>query len=107
MYQYSASTPRSAKHRVVLLIHIMIGCLHHSCDHISGNHLNRRGSTQPSVCTSLALTVVTAGRGMKNGENFELLYTLADKLNAAGTCIYTVSHHSSSNWALCEWGVSH
>ena len=25
------------------------------------------------------------GRGMKNGENFSLLYDLADKLNAAGT----------------------
>ena len=28
---------------------------------------------------------VFEGRGMKNGENFQLLYTLADKLNAAGT----------------------
>ena len=25
-----------------------------------------------------------AGRGMKNGENFSMLYELADKLNAAG-----------------------
>ena len=32
--------------------------------------------------------VCLAGRGMKNGENFQLLYDLADKLNAAGTvCI--------------------
>lgn len=30
-----------------------------------------------------AKTVISGGRGMKNGENFELLYTLADKLNAA------------------------
>lgn len=28
-------------------------------------------------------TVISGGRGMKSGENFELLYTLADKLNAA------------------------
>lgn len=28
-------------------------------------------------------TVISGGRGMKNGENFQLLYTLADKLNAA------------------------
>lgn len=30
-----------------------------------------------------AKSVVSGGRGMKNGENFQLLYTLADKLNAA------------------------
>ncbi|XP_069158311.1 electron transfer flavoprotein subunit alpha, mitochondrial isoform X2 [Procambarus clarkii] len=28
-------------------------------------------------------TVISGGRGMKSGENFQLLYTLADKLNAA------------------------
>lgn len=28
------------------------------------------------------------GRGMKNGENFSLLYDLADKLNAAGIYIH-------------------
>ncbi|XP_801964.3 electron transfer flavoprotein subunit alpha, mitochondrial [Strongylocentrotus purpuratus] len=28
-------------------------------------------------------TVISGGRGMKNGENFELLYTLATKMNAA------------------------
>jgi hypothetical protein len=31
-------------------------------------------------------TLNYVGRGMKNGENFSLLYDLADKLNAAGTC---------------------
>ncbi|XP_069158310.1 electron transfer flavoprotein subunit alpha, mitochondrial isoform X1 [Procambarus clarkii] len=30
-----------------------------------------------------AKTVISGGRGMKSGENFQLLYTLADKLNAA------------------------
>lgn len=30
-----------------------------------------------------AKTVISGGRGMQNGENFELLYTLADRLNAA------------------------
>lgn len=30
-----------------------------------------------------AKTVISGGRGMKNGENFEMLYKLADKLNAA------------------------
>ncbi|KAG1650774.1 putative electron transfer flavoprotein subunit alpha, mitochondrial [Nymphon striatum] len=30
-----------------------------------------------------AKTVISGGRGMKNGENFEMLYKLADKFNAA------------------------
>merc|ERR1712142_1295522 len=30
-----------------------------------------------------AKTVISGGRGMKNGENFGMLYDLADKLNAA------------------------
>uniref|UniRef100_H2Z3L5 Electron transfer flavoprotein subunit alpha n=1 Tax=Ciona savignyi TaxID=51511 RepID=H2Z3L5_CIOSA len=30
-----------------------------------------------------ARVVISGGRGMKNGENFQLLYTLADKMNAA------------------------
>merc|ERR1712010_441233 len=28
--------------------------------------------------------VVSGGRGLQNGENFEMLYSMADKLNAAG-----------------------
>jgi len=32
---------------------------------------------------SSAKSVISGGRGMKNGENFQLLYSLADKLNAA------------------------
>ena len=28
--------------------------------------------------------ILVSGRGLKNGENFDLLYKLADKLNAAG-----------------------
>ena len=30
-----------------------------------------------------ARSVISGGRGMKNGENFKLLYDLADKMNAA------------------------
>ena len=33
--------------------------------------------------------MIPVGRGMKNGENFKLLYDLADKLNAAGT-VHTI-----------------
>lgn len=32
-----------------------------------------------------ASRVISGGRGMKNGENFKLLYDLADKMGAAGT----------------------
>ena len=37
-------------------------------------------SERPDLQT--AGTVVSGGRGLKNGENFELLYQLASKLNA-------------------------
>lgn len=38
-------------------------------------------SDRPSL--TAASTVVAGGRGMKSGENFEMLNTMADKLNAA------------------------
>lgn len=31
-----------------------------------------------------AKAIVSGGRGMKNGENFSMLYSLADKINGAG-----------------------
>jgi electron transfer flavoprotein alpha subunit len=31
-----------------------------------------------------AKRVISGGRGMKNGENFQMLYDLADKIGAAG-----------------------
>ena len=33
--------------------------------------------------SSVVSLTVCAGRGMKNGENFKMLYDLADKMNAA------------------------
>ena len=35
-------------------------------------------------CVILGCFLSIAGRGMKNGENFKLLYDLADKLGAGG-----------------------
>ena len=36
-----------------------------------------------TICT-VELIYPISGRGMKNGENFQLLYDLADKMGAAG-----------------------
>ena len=41
------------------------------------------------VCVGLDNFNHVAGRGMKNGENFQLLYDLADKIGAAGLCFTT------------------
>ena len=32
----------------------------------------------------VTIFIISVGRGMKSGENFELLYNLAEKFNAAG-----------------------
>lgn len=38
----------------------------------------------PLLCFCLTIFFQSIGRGLKNGENFELLYKLAEKMNAAG-----------------------
>ena len=38
----------------------------------------------PLLCVCLTIFFQSIGRGLKNGENFELLYKLAEKMNAAG-----------------------
>ncbi len=41
-------------------------------------------ASRDCACVLFAARIVVAGgRGMKNGENFEMLYKLADKLGAA------------------------
>jgi electron transfer flavoprotein alpha subunit len=37
-----------------------------------------------------AKRVISGGRGMKNGENFQLLYDLADRMGAAGLGLTTM-----------------
>ena len=44
--------------------------------------------TVDDLCDSILFSLFFfAGRGMKNGENFKLLYDLADKLGAGGIVI--------------------
>lgn len=44
-------------------------------------------SDRPDLST--ASRVVSGGRGMKNGDNFKLLYDMADKIGAAGNNIHS------------------
>ena len=46
-----------------------------------------------------------SGRGMKNGENFQLLYDLADKLGAAGNGHYWYNHVSSCYFTVAGYTV--
>jgi len=46
-------------------------------------HIKQELSKSDRPELTSAKTVISGGRGMKSGENFELLYTLADKFNAA------------------------
>ena len=48
------------------------------------------------VCSDHKLLCI--GRGMKNGENFKLLYDLADKLGAGGTHTHT---HTYTHTRTC------
>ena len=58
---------------------------------------NASSARQPSDLSTCAYRVIhqymlyhdifdSVGRGMKSGENFEMLYNLAQKMNAAGNC---------------------
>jgi electron transfer flavoprotein alpha subunit len=46
-------------------------------------HIKQELSKSDRPELTSAKVIISGGRGMKSGENFELLYTLADKLNAA------------------------
>jgi electron transfer flavoprotein alpha subunit len=48
-----------------------------------------------------AKRVISGGRGMKNGENFQMLYDLADKIGAAG--MYFASY--AVGWKFCEFNA--
>ncbi|XP_050731257.1 electron transfer flavoprotein subunit alpha, mitochondrial-like [Eriocheir sinensis] len=58
---------------------VALGDLPTDLSQFIGQELSK--SDRPEL--TAAKTVISGGRGMKNGENFQLLYTLADKLNAA------------------------
>merc|ERR1712035_65454 len=58
---------------------VTLGDLPTDLSQFIGQELSK--SDRPEL--TAAKTVISGGRGMKNGENFEMLYTLADKLNAA------------------------
>jgi len=51
----------------------------------SWSYKYRENFSIAKLTTSMVYIISSAGRGMKNGENFKLLYDLADKLGAAGT----------------------
>ncbi|KAK3878915.1 hypothetical protein Pcinc_016458 [Petrolisthes cinctipes] len=58
---------------------VAVGDLPLDISQFVGQELSK--SDRPEL--TAAKTVISGGRGMKSGENFQMLYTLADKLNAA------------------------